>query len=160
MCCDSWARNDGKLRETSCGAKEVRSPCVWRGGARHGSRVTGDLYPPGHHCLLPSFLLSSLYTPAPHPEAGAPLRGPVGGTTWRGEATGVFGGPQHSEAQWEPREVRTSQRGAALAAVGGGGRWVQASAASSFCSLPSLLLGPRPDSPRQGRGCGGWSGQG
>ena len=72
----------------------------------------------------------------------------------------MFGGPQHSEAQWEPREVRTSKRGAALAAVGGGRRWVQASAASSFCSLPSLLLGPRPDSPRQGRGCGGWSGQG
>ena len=24
----------------SCGAREVRSPCAWRGGARHGSRVT------------------------------------------------------------------------------------------------------------------------
>ena len=27
----------------SCGAREVRSPCAWRGGARPGSRVTaGD----------------------------------------------------------------------------------------------------------------------
>ena len=25
----------------SCGAREVRSPCAWRGGARPGSRVTG-----------------------------------------------------------------------------------------------------------------------
>ena len=25
----------------SCGAREVRSPCAWRGGARHGSRVMG-----------------------------------------------------------------------------------------------------------------------
>ena len=24
-----------------CGAREVRSPCAWRGGARPGSRVTG-----------------------------------------------------------------------------------------------------------------------
>ena len=26
----------------SCGAREVRSPCAWRGGARHGSPVMGD----------------------------------------------------------------------------------------------------------------------
>ena len=25
----------------SCGAREIRSPCAWRGGARPGSRVTG-----------------------------------------------------------------------------------------------------------------------
>ena len=25
----------------ACGAREVRSPCAWRGGARPGSRVTG-----------------------------------------------------------------------------------------------------------------------
>ena len=25
----------------SCGAREVKSPCAWRGGPRHGSRVTG-----------------------------------------------------------------------------------------------------------------------
>ena len=25
----------------SCGAREVRSPCAWRGGERPGSRVTG-----------------------------------------------------------------------------------------------------------------------
>ena len=25
----------------TCGAREVRSPCAWRGGARPGSRVTG-----------------------------------------------------------------------------------------------------------------------
>ena len=25
----------------SCGAREVRFPCAWRGGAHHGSRVTG-----------------------------------------------------------------------------------------------------------------------
>ena len=27
--------------ESSCGARAVRSPCAWRGGARPGSRVTG-----------------------------------------------------------------------------------------------------------------------
>ena len=27
----------------SCGAREVRSPCAWRGGARPGSRVTGGV---------------------------------------------------------------------------------------------------------------------
>ena len=32
------ARISGSL---SCGAREVRSPCAWRGGARPGSRVTG-----------------------------------------------------------------------------------------------------------------------
>ena len=31
-------RISGRL---SCGAREVRSPCAWRGGARHGSRVKG-----------------------------------------------------------------------------------------------------------------------
>ena len=28
-------------KHLSCGAREVRSPCAWRGGARPGSRVTG-----------------------------------------------------------------------------------------------------------------------
>ena len=28
----------------SCGAREVRSPCAWRGGARPGSRVTGGYW--------------------------------------------------------------------------------------------------------------------
>ena len=31
----------GSSGSLSCGAREVRSPCVWRRGARHGSRVTG-----------------------------------------------------------------------------------------------------------------------
>ena len=30
-----------KIFADSCGAREVRSPCAWRGGARPGSRVTG-----------------------------------------------------------------------------------------------------------------------
>ena len=34
----STTRISGSL---SCGAREVRSPCAWRGGARPGSRVTG-----------------------------------------------------------------------------------------------------------------------
>ena len=33
-----WRRASGSL---SCGTREVRSPCAWRGGARPGSRVTG-----------------------------------------------------------------------------------------------------------------------
>ena len=35
----------GKTRisgSLSCGAREVRSLCAWRGGARHGSRVMGE----------------------------------------------------------------------------------------------------------------------
>ena len=31
----------GSSGSLSCGAREVRSPCAWRGGARPGSRVTG-----------------------------------------------------------------------------------------------------------------------
>ena len=37
------SRDDGGVSWVfpSCGAREVRSPCAWRGGARPGSRVTG-----------------------------------------------------------------------------------------------------------------------
>ena len=40
----SWVFSRGTTRisgSLSCGAREVRSPCAWRGGARPGSRVTG-----------------------------------------------------------------------------------------------------------------------
>ena len=37
-CTTQETRISGSL---SCGAREVRSPCAWRGGARPGSRVTG-----------------------------------------------------------------------------------------------------------------------
>ena len=36
--CRRTTRISGSL---SCGAREVRSPCAWQGGARPGSRVTG-----------------------------------------------------------------------------------------------------------------------
>ena len=39
-----WILSRGKTRisgSLSCGAREVRSLCAWRGGARHGSRVMG-----------------------------------------------------------------------------------------------------------------------
>ena len=34
-------RPTARDQTSSCGAREVRSPCAWRGGARPGSRVTG-----------------------------------------------------------------------------------------------------------------------
>ena len=39
----------------SCGAREVWSPCAWRGGARHGSRVTEGFFPPNCSAVLRIF---------------------------------------------------------------------------------------------------------
>ena len=84
-----WSRGTTRISGSlSCGAREVRSPCAWRGGTRHGTRVTGLEVRPSSVAPDPA---ESRGAPPP-PQDPSPQGSPPSSSVWR-EDPGLLSRP-------------------------------------------------------------------